>query len=109
MSPSLPGGWFNWVKPFWKIPDAVVLHHSSLDGFFFLRYVKLLGIISLVGCLCTWPILLPIHGTGANGLTELDLLTIGNISNPNSFFAHVVVAYVFFGEASCDHCLYQVD
>ena len=98
MSPTLPSGWFNWIKPFFLIPDAVVLSQSSLDGFFFLRYVKLLGTISFAGCLCVWPILLPVHGTGANGLAQLDLLTIGNVSNPHSFYAHVAVAYCFFGQ-----------
>ena len=98
LSPPLPNGWFNWIIPLIKLPDATVLRHCSLDGFFFLRYLKVLGIICLVGLCLTWPILLPLHGTGGSGLTELDLLTMGNVLNEAKFYAHVVVAYCFFGK-----------
>ncbi|KAB5559526.1 hypothetical protein GE09DRAFT_1220207 [Coniochaeta sp. 2T2.1] len=95
--PPLPNGWFNWIIPLIKLDDATVLRHCSLDGFFFLRYLKVLGIICFVGLCLTWPILLPLHGTGGSGLKELDLLTIGNVLKDAKFYAHVMVAYCFFG------------
>ncbi|PHH93047.1 hypothetical protein CDD83_1749 [Cordyceps sp. RAO-2017] len=96
-SPALPGGWLNWIIPFFKIPDSFVLNHGSLDGFFFLRFLKVLRNICLGGCLILWPVLFPIHATGGGELTELDLLTIGNVKNPKKLYAHAVMAWVFFG------------
>ncbi|KAI9170745.1 hypothetical protein HJFPF1_00216 [Paramyrothecium foliicola] len=95
--PALPSGWFNWVIPFFKVPDTYVLNHGSLDGFFFLRYLKVLRNISVAGCLIVWPILLPINGTGGNGQEQLDALTIGNVKDQRKLFAHAVVAWIFFG------------
>ncbi|KAJ4266131.1 hypothetical protein NW762_004111 [Fusarium torreyae] len=95
--PSLPTGWVNWIKPFFKTPDTFVLNHGSLDGFFFLRYLKVLRNTFLVGMLISWPILFPIHITGGNTLSQLDILTIGKISDKTRMFAHVAVAYMFFG------------
>ncbi|KAG4268706.1 hypothetical protein FPRO04_03795 [Fusarium proliferatum] len=95
--PPLPNGWFNWIKPFFKTPDTFVLNHGSLDGFFFLRYLKVLRNTFLVGILIAWPILFPVHLTGGKKLTQLDMLTIGMIENKKRMFAHVAVAYLFFG------------
>ncbi|OAA40686.1 DUF221 domain-containing protein [Metarhizium rileyi] len=96
-SPALPGGWINWVIPFFKTPDAIILNHGSLDGFFFLRFLKVLRNICIGGCLITFPVLVPIHATGGSGLRELDLLTIGNVKDPRKLLAHVFVAWAFFG------------
>jgi hypothetical protein len=94
----LPTGWFNWIIPLIKTPDISLLRHCSLDGYFFLRYVKVLAIICFVGLCLTWPILLPLHGTGGGRSTELDLLTIGNVLKTSRFYAHVVVSFAFFGK-----------
>lgn len=94
----LPDGWFNWIKPFFQTPDTVVLNHGSLDGFFFLRYLKMLRNICFVGCLIAWPLLFPLHATGGNGQQELELLTMGNVKNPNRLYANALVAWLLFGK-----------
>jgi hypothetical protein len=96
-SAKLPLGIFKWFKPFWRLPDTYVLDHISLDGFLFLRFLKILIVISFVGCCLTWPILLPLHATGGGGNSELDLLTFGNVANPTRYYAHAVLAWVYFG------------
>ncbi|KAM7187444.1 protein of unknown function DUF221 domain containing protein [Naviculisporaceae sp. PSN 640] len=96
-SPQLPGGWVNWIKPFFAIDHTYILNNCSLDGFFFLRFLRVLAIICLVGCCLVWPIILPIHGTGRIGLKQLDQLTIGNIKFGIRYYAHVAVAWCFFG------------
>lgn len=102
-SPELPNGIFNWVVPFFRIPDTFVLNHASIDGFFFIRYLKVLRNICFAGCLITYPILFPINATGGNGGYELGLLTIGNIKDPNKMYAHLFVGWLFFGRSlSCD-------
>ncbi|XWX00367.1 hypothetical protein V2A60_008387 [Cordyceps javanica] len=96
-SPELPSGIFNWVVPFFKIPDTFVLNNASIDGFFFLRYLKVLRNICFVGCLLAYPILFPINATGGKGNYQLAVLTIGNVKDPNKLYAHLFVAWAFFG------------
>ncbi|EQL00294.1 DUF221 domain-containing protein [Ophiocordyceps sinensis CO18] len=96
-TPALPTGWLDWVVPFFKIPDTFVLNHASLDGFFFLRFLKVVRNICLGGCLILWPVLFPIHATGGGGLSQLDMLTIGNVKDPKKLYAHALMAWVFFG------------
>lgn len=43
-----------------------------------------------------WPVLLPIHATGGGHAKELDALNFGNVTNPRSFYAHVVMSALFF-------------
>ncbi|CAG7947482.1 unnamed protein product [Penicillium salamii] len=95
-SPELPSGWVNWLGTFLKIEDNHVLHHSSLDGYLFLRFLRVLAATCLTGCLITWPILLPLHATGGNGNTELDMLSFSNVANPHRYFANAIVACVYF-------------
>jgi len=96
-SDPLPTGWFNWIPAFYRVPDTEVLNKSSLDGYLFLRYLKLLCVICAVGCLITWPVLLPMHRYGGNGNEQLDLLTFGNVSNPMWYYVHAGQAWLFFG------------
>ncbi|KAK3986494.1 hypothetical protein QBC44DRAFT_333324 [Cladorrhinum sp. PSN332] len=111
-SPELPNGWFNWIKPFWAIDDTYILNNCTLDAFLFLRFLRVLSIICLVGGCFAWPILLPINGTGGGGLSQLEELTIGNIEMPSKFYAHVVVAWSFFGFVLfmvCRECIYYIN
>ncbi|KAH8809337.1 hypothetical protein F5884DRAFT_795356 [Xylogone sp. PMI_703] len=96
-SESLPKGFFNWMKPFYKIPDTAVLHRSSLDGFLFLRYLKVLCVICFVGCCITWPILMPIHTHGGGSNRQLDALTFGNVKNVHWYYIHAFLAWIYFG------------
>ncbi|KAK2601792.1 hypothetical protein QQS21_004676 [Conoideocrella luteorostrata] len=111
-SPPLPKGWFNWIIPFFKTPDTWVLNHGSLDGFFFLRFLKVMRNICLVGCLITFPVLFPVHITGGGNGSDLDALTIGNVTNPQKLLAHVFTAWVFFGfvlYTIVRECIYYVN
>ncbi|KZL83144.1 duf221 domain-containing protein [Colletotrichum incanum] len=96
-SAPLPKGWLDWVKPFWAVPDTEILNRSSLDAFLFLRYLKLISMICFVGCCITWPTLMAIHANGSGGLSQLDRITIGNVQDPRIFFAHAIIAWIFFG------------
>ncbi|KAJ5919539.1 hypothetical protein N7454_009374 [Penicillium verhagenii] len=95
-TPELPSGWVNWVGAFLKMEDNHVLHHSSLDGYLFLRFLRVLCAICFTGCVLTWPILFPIHATGGNGNTQLDMLSFSNIKDPSKYYANVIVACVYF-------------
>ncbi|KAL2810124.1 hypothetical protein BJX63DRAFT_325712 [Aspergillus granulosus] len=95
-SPQLPTGWVNWVGEFLKIPDSHVLNHHSMDGYLFLRFLRVLCSIFFVGCLITWPTILPIHATGGVGNTQLDALSFSNVKNPKRYYAHALMACVYF-------------
>jgi calcium permeable stress-gated cation channel len=88
---------FGWFSDFKKLPDEHVLQHSSLDGYLFLRYMKMLTIIAFVGCCITWPILFPINATGGGGQEQLDLLSFSNVADPYRYYAHALVSWVFMG------------
>lgn len=83
--------------PFFKIPDTYVLNNCTIDGFFFIRYLKVIRNICFVGCLLCYTILFPINATGGKHLSQLSALTIGNVADPNKMYAHLFVAWVFFG------------
>ncbi|KAH8594063.1 hypothetical protein B0O99DRAFT_514425, partial [Bisporella sp. PMI_857] len=96
-SDPLPGGWFNWIPAFYRVPDTTVLNKSSIDGYLFLRYLKLLCVICGMGCIITWPVLLPMHTYGGKGSKQLDQLTFGNVVKPNWYYVHAAQAWLFFG------------
>ncbi|KAL4961019.1 putative DUF221 domain protein [Aspergillus stella-maris] len=95
-SPQLPNGWLNWIGEFLKISDAHVLNHHSMDGYLFLRLLRMLCVIFFVGCLITWPVLLPIHATGGAGNTQLDALSFSNVKSISRYYAHAIMACIYF-------------
>ena len=106
-SDPLPSGWFNWIPAFYRVPDTDVLNKVSIDGYLFLRYLKLLCIICGVGCILTWPVLLPMHRYGGNGSKQLDELTFGNITNPMWYYVHACQAWLFFGRSIVSMLIFQ--
>jgi hypothetical protein len=96
-TPTLPNGWFNWIKPFWAMPDVFILQRNSLDAYFFVRFLKISTIIAFVGACITIPILFPVNATGGAGNQQLDILSFSNIVNPLRFYAHTFVSWIFFG------------
>lgn len=51
----------------------------------------------IVGCIITWPVLFPINATGGGGQTQMNILTLGNVTNNYyKMFAHAGCAIIFF-------------
>ena len=94
---KLPTGWFNWFKPLFGTPDLDVLHQSSIDGFLFLRFLRILCVICLFGACLTWPVLFPLHILGGGNGSQLDSLTFGNVKKPSWYFVHAFLAWIYFG------------
>ncbi|KAJ4373029.1 phosphate metabolism protein 7 [Neocucurbitaria cava] len=98
-TPAQGGGFLGWIKGFAKIKDAYILDHQSIDGYLFVRFFKVLIVTSFLGCLITWPVLFPVNATGGAGQTQLDLLSMSNIStdgkNINRYYAHALISVVF--------------
>ncbi|VUC34369.1 unnamed protein product [Clonostachys rosea] len=99
-NPELPDGLFRWISTFSKIPDVYALKHQSLDAYLFLRYLRVCTTICFVSMCITWPILLPIHATGGNGKSQLEVISYSNINietSKNRLFAHALLAWLVYG------------
>ncbi|KAL3420550.1 DUF221 domain-containing protein [Phlyctema vagabunda] len=90
-----PDGLLDWLSPFRNIHDTYVLQHQSLDGYLYLRFLKMITFICFAGCCITWPVLFPVNATGGAGQTQLDLLSFSNVANKKRYYAHTFVAWVF--------------
>ena len=93
-------GYFRWFWDTLNVPTTVVVTKSGLDGYFCLRYLRLLLRIFLLGIILLWPILMPstaVNGLGSEGgVVGLDLLTVSNIENKKRLWTHVVMGYIFY-------------
>ncbi|KAF2729287.1 DUF221-domain-containing protein [Polyplosphaeria fusca] len=96
-TPQPSPGLFGWITDLRRVDDKYILDHSSIDGFLFVRYFKLIVIITFLGCCITWPVLFPVNATGGGGKEQLDLLSMANIPNAraNRYYAHSLVSVVF--------------
>jgi calcium permeable stress-gated cation channel len=100
-TPSLPSGLFNWIGAFFNVSDTTVLQHASLDGYLFLRFLKISFVSCFVGCAICIPVLFAVNITGGGTQQQLDRLSMANVENNYyRYFAHAGCAYLFFGRAS---------
>lgn len=99
-SKDLPPGKFSWIAPFRGLDDEYVLNHQSLDGYLYLRFIKMLFVICFVGCCITFPILFPVNATAGGTGKEFDLLSFSNVpsNQKNRYYAHVFVSWIFFSK-----------
>lgn len=96
-TPSSGAGFFGILTNRKSLPDSYVLQHNSLDGYLWLRFFKILIVISFIGCCMTWPVLFPVNITGGGGQQQLDMLSMSNIANPIRYYAHAFVAWLYLG------------
>ncbi|KAK5625978.1 hypothetical protein RRF57_001694 [Xylaria bambusicola] len=95
-TPSVGYG-VDWLRNVRELPDKFLLHHESLDAYLYLRFLRTIIFICVVGCGLTWPILMPVNATGGGSSTELERITISNVTKTNHLYAHAVMAWVFLG------------
>ncbi|ANB14423.1 Rsn1p [Sugiyamaella lignohabitans] len=98
----LATGNFVWFRDLLSRPDSEILRDAGLDGYFFLRYLRLIFFICLVGIILVYPVLLAVNATGGGtpqGVSNsgFDILSFVNVRNKNRYFAHVFIGYLFFG------------
>ncbi|KAI1823777.1 DUF221-domain-containing protein [Xylaria intraflava] len=93
-----PGkGYLNWLFATRNLPDEFLLYHESLDAYLYLRFLRTIIFICVVGCGLTWPVLMPVNATGGGSSTELDRISISNVKKADHLYAHAVIAWVFLG------------
>ncbi|CAI6335690.1 unnamed protein product [Periconia digitata] len=96
-TPSASRSYFDWVHTLRAVPDKFILYHVSLDAYLYIRFLRTLIFLCVVGCAITWPILMPINATGGGTSSQLDRISFGNVKKKNHLYAHAVVAWVYFG------------
>ena len=95
-----PSGPFGWITHLLKKPEAFIVQCCGPDGYFFLRYTFNFAVVSLLGCIITWPILFPINianGKSDPGVQGLNMLSFAHVKDKWRYFAHVFLSWVFFG------------
>ncbi|KAF2752051.1 DUF221-domain-containing protein [Sporormia fimetaria CBS 119925] len=95
-TPAPRRSYFDWFHALRNTPDKFTLYHQSLDSYLYLRFLRTLIFICVVGCCLTWPILLPLNANGGGAATELDKLTIGNVSDGKKLYGHAIISCIFF-------------
>ncbi|GES64751.1 DUF221-domain-containing protein [Aspergillus terreus] len=98
-TPAASTGLLTWIRDMYKLPDEYVLQHHSMDAYLLIRFLKLASMICFVGCLITFPVLLPVNGTGGAGKVQLDILSMSNVAEDKfaRYFAHTFIAWIFVG------------
>lgn len=92
----LPKDPVRWIFVLLTKPHSFIIQQCGLDGYFFLRYLFIMGIVFLFGILI-WIVLLPINATSGAGKTGLDQLSISNITHPKRYYAHAFMSWFFYG------------
>lgn len=95
-TPCQSRSYWDWVHTMRVVPDKYTLYHQSIDSYLFLRFLKTMIFICVVGCVLTWPILMPINAAGGGTGSELDRVSIGNVAEEKYLYAHAIIAWVFF-------------
>lgn len=96
-TPNVSDSLFGWIGEFYAIPDTWILNHHTLDGYLFIRFLKISVVSCIVGCIITWPVLFPIYATGGGGQKQLNIITMGNVTNNYyKMFATAGCAILFF-------------
>ncbi|GAB7366130.1 hypothetical protein MBLNU230_g7692t1 [Neophaeotheca triangularis] len=96
-TPKQSPGFMGWVKEYRSLKDEYILDHNSIDNYLWLRFLKLLSGMCLVGCIITWPVLFPVSATGNGGQQGLAILSWSNIENANRYYAYIGCAWLFLG------------
>ncbi|ETN37613.1 uncharacterized protein HMPREF1541_07235 [Cyphellophora europaea CBS 101466] len=95
-TPSSSHSSVPWYHDFHMLRDSFLLRHSSIDAYLFVRFLRVLMIICVLGCCFTWPILFSVNSTGGGNASQLDRIAFGNVANKKRLYAHAVVAWVYF-------------
>lgn len=97
-----PPGHFAWVKHVLSIDDEETLRVVGLDGYIFLRFIRLLSRLLLTCSAIGLPILLPVYGSaGFKAATPgIQQVGMGNLDkNDPRIWASLLMAWVFFSYA----------
>ncbi|CCE61162.1 hypothetical protein TPHA_0A00770 [Tetrapisispora phaffii CBS 4417] len=91
-----PYGYFKWVPFLLTKRHSYLIQNASVDGYFFLRYLAIILLISFLSFFVLFPILLPVNATNGRDYKGFELLSMSNVTNKNRFYAHVFLSWIWF-------------
>ena len=93
-----PSGMIFWILRIFQLPDRIILQHSGLDAFFFLRYIRTLLTIFTSLSVVVIPCLVPLNLLGGNdaaggthGLNRYSWANIG-LDHTAFYWTHLAMA-----------------
>lgn len=92
----LPKDPFLWLWVILTEPPQTLIKQCGLDGYFFLRYLWIMG-CCFTGGILTWIVLLPVNATNGNHKKGFDQLSISNVNQGSRYYAHVLISWIFYG------------
>nr|POE63543.1 uncharacterized protein rsn1 [Quercus suber] len=95
-TPSTRSTGGHWFHDFRQLSDDFVLQHNSLDAYLYLRFLKFIIGVCLLGSALAWPVLIPVNATGGGTASQLDKISFSNIAKNDHLWAHTVVALFLF-------------
>lgn len=93
---ALPQDPFQWIFILLRKPSSFVIQQAGLDGYFFLRYLYVFGLVFLGG-ISIFVVLLPINSIDGRGGEGFDQFSISNVSNRKRYYAHATMSWLFYG------------
>ena len=97
-----PRGYFTWVKHVLSIDDDETLRVVGLDGYIFLRFLRLLSRLLITCSAIGLPILLPVYGSAGfkSATPGIQQVSMGNLDkNDPRIWASLLMAWIFFSYA----------
>lgn len=92
----LPTGFLSWLPPLLRKPAPYIILQAGLDGYFFLRYIGVIMLVSVGSLVVIFPVLFPLNATDSGGQTGLDRLSYSNIRDRNRTYAHAILALFYY-------------
>ena len=92
----LPKGIWQWVVPLLKKSDNFVIQQAGLDGYFFLRYLFIIGAFCTASMVYVFPILFAVNASNGEHESGLNQLAYQNVKHHKRYYAHVFVSWTFY-------------
>lgn len=96
-APPLSKSSFGWIIDLLTRPKNFIIQQTGIDGYFFLRYLKLWTYVGFFGGLILWPILFAVNASGGGGKSGFDIISYSNNTHKWRVFANLFCSWAFFG------------
>lgn len=87
---------WKWLLSMFQCDPKFVIKECGIDGYLFLRYLAIMGMIFLGGIL-SWVVLLPVNMTDSKGESGMDMLSISNVGTKGRYYAHALISWCIYG------------
>lgn len=94
-SPPLKRGFWGWQRELLMTPDSAIIKRVGLDAYMFLKFMRFCALLFTIFTVLGLPILMPVNSVGQLGLSGINVYTMGNVSDPNRFWAHLLLSALF--------------